>query len=136
MKATLEDLSSINGIGEIIAKSIVDYFQKEDNKIIIERLKQYGINMNYLGQKIIKDETFYGKTFVLTGTMTEYKRDEAKNLIENYGGKTSSSVSKKTDVVIAGAEPGSKYDKAVELGITIWSEEDFKKNIEESKRNN
>ena len=121
---------------EIIAKSIVDYFQKEDNKIIIERLKQYGINMNYLGQKIIKDETFYGKTFVLTGTMAEYKRDEAKNLIENYGGKTSSSVSKKTDVVIAGAEPGSKYDKAVELGITIWSEEDFKKNIEESKRNN
>ena len=110
--------------------------KKEDNKIIIERLKQYGINMNYLGQKIIKDETFYGKTFVLTGTMTEYKRDEAKNLIENYGGKTSSSVSKKTDVVIAGAEPGSKYDKAVELGITIWSEEDFKKNIEESKRNN
>lgn len=136
IKATLEDLSSINDIGEIIAKSIVDYFQKEDNKIIIERLKQYGINMNYLGQKIIKDETFYGKTFVLTGTMTEYKRDEAKNLIENYGGKTSSSVSKKTDVVIAGAEPGSKYDKAVELGITIWSEEDFKKNIEESKRNN
>lgn len=136
MKATLEDLSSINDIGEIIAKSIVDYFQKEDNKIIIERLKQYGINMNYLGQKIIKDETFYGKTFVLTGTMTEYKRDEAKNLIENYGGKTSSSVSKKTDVVIAGAEPGSKYDKAVELGITIWSEEDFKENIEESKRNN
>ncbi len=136
MKATLEDLSSINDIGEIIAKSIVDYFQKEDNKIIIERLKQYGINMNYLGQKIIKDETFYGKTFVLTGTMTEYKRDEAKNLIENYGGKTSSSVSKKTDVVIAGAEPGNKYDKAVELGITIWSEEDFKKNIEESKRNN
>lgn len=136
MKATLEDLSSINDIGEIIAKSIVDYFQKEDNKIIIERLKQYGIKMNYLGQKIIKDETFYGKTFVLTGTMTEYKRDEAKNLIENYGGKTSSSVSKKTDVVIAGAEPGSKYDKAVELGITIWSEEDFKKNIEESKRNN
>ncbi len=136
MKATLEDLSSINDIGEIIAKSIVDYFQKEDNKIIIERLKQYGININYLGQKIIKDETFYGKTFVLTGTMTEYKRDEAKNLIENYGGKTSSSVSKKTDVVIAGAEPGSKYDKAVELGITIWSEEDFKKNIEESKRNN
>lgn len=136
MKATLEDLSSINDIGKIIAKSIVDYFQKEDNKIIIERLKQYGINMNYLGQKIIKDETFYGKTFVLTGTMAEYKRDEAKNLIENYGGKTSSSVSKKTDVVIAGAEPGSKYDKAVELGITIWSEEDFKKNIEESKRNN
>lgn len=136
MKATLEDLSSINDIGEIIAKSIVDYFQKEDNKIIIERLKQYGINMNYLGQKIIKDETFYGKTFVLTGTMAEYKRDEAKNLIENYGGKTSSSVSKKTDVVIAGAELGSKYDKAVELGITIWSEEDFKKNIEESKRNN
>ena len=136
IKATLEDLSSINDIGEIIAKSIVDYFQKEDNKIIIERLKQYGINMNYLGQKIIKDETFYGKTFVLTGTMTEYKRDEAKNLIDNYGGKTSSSVSKKTDVVIAGAEPGSKYDKAVELGITIWSEEDFKKNIEESKRNN
>ena len=136
IKATLEDLSSINDIGEIIAKSIVDYFQKEDNKIIIERLEQYGINMNYLGQKIIKDETFYGKTFVLTGTMTEYKRDEAKNLIENYGGKTSSSVSKKTDVVIAGAEPGSKYDKAVELGITIWSEEDFEKNIEESKRNN
>ncbi len=136
IKATLEELSSIKDIGEKIAKSIVDYFQKEDNKIIIERLKQYGINMNYLGQKIIKDETFYGKTFVLTGTMTEYKRDEAKNLIENYGGKTSSSVSKKTDVVIAGAEPGSKYDKAVELVITIWSEEDFKKNIEESKRNN
>ena len=92
-------------------------------------MKSFGVNMEYLGKKIVLDDNFSGKTFVLTGTMSEFKREEAKEIIESRGGKTSSSVSKKTDVVLAGVDPGSKYDKAVELGITIWTEEDFKSHL-------
>ena len=127
INASFEDLSSINDIGDIIAQSIIDYFQNEDNITIINKLKSYDVNMNYLGPKIIKDDNFYGKTFVLTGTMENYKREDAKSLIEQRGGKTTSSVSKKTDVVLAGKDPGSKYMKAKELNINIWTEEDFKK---------
>lgn len=129
MNATLEDLSSIKDIGETIAQSIINYFTKEDNKTAIDKLKSYGLNMEYLGTKIVKDENFFDKTFVLTGSMTEFKREEAKEIIEQRGGKTSGSVSKKTDVVIVGADPGSKYTKALELNITVWTEKEFKQKI-------
>ena len=87
--------------------------------------------MTYLGKDIISNDNFANKTFVLTGTLETVTRNEASELIESLGGKVTSSVTKKTDVVIVGSEPGSKYEKAKELGITIWSEIDFKNNLPE-----
>ena len=125
MNASFEELQNITDIGEIIAKSIYDYFNDEKNIKLINDLKDIHMNMNYLGEKAKTHDEFTGKTFVITGTLVNYTRDEIKNLIESFDGKTSGSVSKKTDVVIVGSEPGSKYDKAVSLGITIWNEEEF-----------
>lgn len=127
--ATIEDLVNIPDIGEIIAKSVVDYLNNDHHKAIIEELKDLGLNMEYLGQKIEHNEEFSGKSFVLTGTLQIYSRDEAQAKIESLGGKTVNSVSKKTSVVIVGANPGSKYTKAQELGIEIWTEEEFKEKI-------
>ncbi len=127
ISATEEELTQIDDIGKIIAKSIVNFFSKDSNIALIEELKDLGINMNYLGEEVISNDNFNGKTFVLTGTLETLTRDEAKDIIERNGGKTSSSVSKKTDGVIVGSNPGSKYDKAVELNVPIISEEDFKK---------
>ena len=124
-----DDLNNISDIGDIIAKSIIEFFQDEKNISIIDKLKSFGVNMDYLGQKVIHDENFSGKTFVITGTMEKYKREELKEIVENKGGKTSGSVSKKTDVVLVGKDPGSKYDKALELGITIWDEEELNKRL-------
>lgn len=124
-KATYEDLNSIPDIGEIIAKSIVDYFNNDRNIKIIEELKTIGVNMKYTGKRIEKNDNFYNKTFVITGTLVKYTRDEVEEKIELLGGKASSSVSKKTYAVIVGENPGSKRDKAIELGIPIWSEEDL-----------
>lgn len=126
IEASYEDLTSISDIGPIIAKNIVTYFQDEANLKIIQKLKQYGVNMNYLGMsQVEEDSNFFGKTFVLTGTLTHITRDKASLIIENKGGKTTSSVTKKTDVVIVGDNPGSKYQKAIDLGISIWNEEEF-----------
>lgn len=125
MNVTFEELNQIPDIGEIIAKSIIDFFQNEKNREIIEELKELKINMEYTGPKVVINENFNGKTFVITGTLTKYTRDEVEEKIENLGGKTSSSVSKKTSAVIVGENPGSKYTKAVELGIPIWNEEDL-----------
>ena len=125
MNATIEELSSIHDIGSIIAKCIVEYFNDEHNVEIIDQLKEEGINTIYLGNNIEEDENFLNKTFVVTGSLVKFTRDEAKEQIEQKGGKTSSSVSKKTSVVVVGANPGSKYDKAKELGIEIWDEEKF-----------
>ncbi len=85
--------------------------------------------MTYLGQKVEENVEFSGKSFVLTGTLTTFTREEAKEKIESLGGKTVSTVSKKTSVVIVGEDPGSKYQKAQELGVTIWTEEDFKEHL-------
>ena len=126
INASEEELTNIPDIGGIIAKSIREYFDNTDNMEIINKLKELGINMNYLGKKIEKNDNFFGKTFVLTGSLELFTRDEAKDIIESLGGKTVDSVSKKTSVVIVGANPGSKYTKAKELGIEIWSEEEFK----------
>lgn len=127
--ADLETLTNIPDIGGIIAKSIRDYATHEENIKIINDLKEENVNMTYKGQKIEENENFSGKSFVLTGTLTDFSRDEASEIIESLGGKTVNSVSKKTSVVIVGEAPGSKYDKAKELGIEIWSEEDFKEKI-------
>ena len=120
-----EELVSIKDIGDIIAVSIDDFFKNENNLQMINELKNEGINMKYLGSEVQADEAFTGKTFVLTGTLESYTRDEAKEIIENMGGNVSGSVSKKTDVVIAGESAGSKLTKAQELGIMIWDEEKF-----------
>ena len=125
MNATFEELNQIPDIGEIIAKSIIDFFQNEKNRDIIEELKELKVGMEYTGPKVVINENFNGKTFVITGTLTKYTRDEVEEKIENLGGKTSSSVSKKTNAVIVGENPGSKYTNAVELGIPIWNEEDL-----------
>lgn len=123
MNAQEEDLCHITDIGDVIAKSVYDYFS--NNKKLINDLKELGINTKYIGKvKNINDE-FNDKTFVLTGTLESLTRNEAKDIIESLGGKITSSVSKKTDVVITGSNPGSKYDEAIRLGITIWNEEEF-----------
>lgn len=130
IKIPEEELKKIPDIGDIIAKSVVDYFENSHNKAIIEELKELGLNMNYLGPKIKENINFAGKIFVLTGTLTLYTRDEASLKIESLGGTTTNSVSKKTSVVIVGENPGSKYEKAKQLGIEIWTEEEFKNKIE------
>lgn len=124
-EATIEELTKINDIGNIIAQSIVEYFQNEDNNKILSNLKEIGLNTKYLGKEKQLDENFYNKTFVLTGTLDKLTREEASIRIEELGGKTSSSVSKKTSVVVAGHDAGSKLTKANELGITIWNEEEL-----------
>ena len=125
MNASFDDLNQIPDIGEIIAKSIIDYFQEEKNKKVIQELKELNLNMEYTGPKVEINENFYNKTFVITGTLTKYTRDEVEEKIELLGGKASSSVSKKTSAVIVGENPGSKYEKALKLNIPIWSEEDL-----------
>ena len=130
INATYEDLISIKDIGSSIANSLYDYFRKEENIELINKLKDLGLNMDYQGKEVIESDLFNGKTFVLTGTLNKYSRDEAKEKIELYGGKVTSSVTSKTDVVIVGDSPGSKYEKAKSLNIAIWNEEEFVKNIE------
>ncbi len=122
MLAQYEDLINIKDIGEVIAKSVVDYFK--NNRGLVEELKKLGLNMEYLG-KVNSDIEFSNKTFVLTGSLTNITRNEAKNIIEQLGGNVSGSVSKKTDFVILGENPGSKYDDALKLNISIWDEKTF-----------
>ena len=128
--ATYEDLVSIRDIGDILAKNIVNYFANPANISLINTLEDLGVNMKYLGAEVKSNENFTDKKFVITGTISFMSRDEAKSLIEAYGGKCIDSVSKKTDVVIVGDAPGSKYTKAQELGITIWNEEKFKEIVD------
>jgi len=128
MNTNIEELSRIPDIGDIIAKSIVDYFNEEKNINLINKLKENNVNTKFIGKEKNINDLFLGKTFVLTGTLTKLTRNEAKDLIEELGGKNTSSVSKKTDIVIVGDSPGSKYDEAIKLGITIWNEEEFLKN--------
>lgn len=126
LKADYEELTSIPDIGPTIATNIIDYFKSEINISILNKLKDYGINMTYISNNDIEiDDNFNGKTFVLTGTLNSITRDKASLEIENRGGKVTSSVTKKTSVVIVGDNPGSKYDKAITLGIEIWNEDKF-----------
>ena len=123
MEKTEEELLTISDIGDIIAKSIVEYFENQENRYEIDALKMNGVNMSYTGDKIQKADEFFGKTFVITGTLEHYTREEVEERIELLGGKASSSVSKKTSALILGANPGSKYEKALSLGVAIWDEE-------------
>lgn len=125
MNSSYDDLVDVRDIGSVIAKSVVDYFSNDENINMISDLKKIGVNMEYSGPIEVFDEEFSGKTFVLTGTLEKYKRNDLKAIIESKGGNVSGSVSKNTDVVIAGSDPGSKYDNAVKLGITIWNEIDL-----------
>ena len=127
MNASLEELTSIEGFGGIMAKSVADFFALEQSKREIEALAAYGVNMVSQKEKI--DNRFASKTFVLTGNLPTYSRNEASEIIEKFGGKTASSVSKKTSYVLAGEEAGSKLVKAQTLGVTIISEEEFKEMI-------
>lgn len=123
VNSNIEELSGINDIGLGIANSIIDYFSK--HKDLIDKLKEYKLNTYYLEKEKNINELFKDKKIVLTGTLKSLSRNEAKDLIESFGGQNTSSVSKNTDIVIVGDSPGSKYDDAIKLGITIWTEEDF-----------
>ena len=127
MKASFENLCLKEDIGEITANSIYEFFRQDQTVDLITKLKKAGVNMKIQGnENVVTDEKFAGKTFVLTGTLETMSREQASELIEQHGGKTSSSVSKKTDYVLAGEEAGSKLKKAQDLGITIINEQQFK----------
>ena len=129
--ATYEELINIPDVGPIIANNIIEYFKENKNIEVIKRLKEYKLNMSYLSNEVeITDEEFQNKTFVLTGTLNHITRDKASRIIENKGGKVTSSVTKKTNIVIVGDNPGSKYQKALQLNIKIWNEEEFLNKIE------
>ena len=127
MNATVEDILGIEGYGRIMAESVVDFFNTESAAELINELKEAGVNMN--SKTVIKDNRFEGITFVLTGTLEKYKRSEASKIIESFGGKTSSSVSKKTGYVLSGEASGSKLDKANALGVPVISEAEFEEMI-------
>ena len=127
MNASAEDFEGIEGFGSILAQSAAEFFSLNDTKEMIEKLKELGVNTKSL--KEVKDNRFAGMTFVLTGTLPTYQRSEAAAIIESFGGKTSSSVSKKTSIVLAGEEAGSKLDKANALGIKVIDENEFKEMI-------
>ena len=128
MNATFESLCMVDDVGEITANFIYDFFKQEQTIDMIDRLKNAGVNMSIKEEKGL-DNRFDGKVFVLTGSLEKYSRNEASNIIEKFGGKTSSSVSKKTDYVLAGEEAGSKLTKAQELGVTIINETQFEEMI-------
>ena len=126
MNASYDELHDIKDIGPILAENLVNYFGDINNINLINNLKLIGVNMEYVGEKIVQNDNYTGKKFVLTGTISFMTRDEIKDLIEKRGGEVIGSVSKNTDVVIVGENPGSKYDKALKLNIEIWDEDKFK----------
>ena len=128
MNASFEELSMIDDVGPIVSNSIREFFQEEQTSDLIKKLKEAGVNMNSLEEES-EDNRFEGKTFVLTGSLEDFTRSEASEIIERLGGKTSGTVSKKTDYVLAGEDAGSKLTKAQNLGITVISETEFKEMI-------
>lgn len=129
MAASEAELQSIPDIGPILAQNIIIFFNTPENIELINNLKSIGMNTTYLGTTTKENENFIGKRFVVTGTLEKYTRDEIQSLIEENGGLWSSSVTKNTAAVIVGDNPGSKYDKAKELNIPIWSETDFEEQL-------
>ena len=128
-QADVDEISKIEGFGGIMAQSVAQYFAMPQTAELIEKLTQLGLNMKSLRE--IESDKFAGKTFVLTGTLPTYTRNQAAEIIEKFGGKVSSSVSKKTDFVLAGEDAGSKLKKANDLGVTVISEEQFNEMISE-----
>ncbi|QQP69649.1 NAD-dependent DNA ligase LigA [Carnobacterium sp. CS13] len=133
-QAKAEDIIAIEGIGEIIAESVETYFALPEVAELIAELRECQVNLTYLGKKKTEvatiDSYFNGKTIVLTGKLTHFTREEAKERIENLGGKVTGSVSKKTDLVVAGEEAGSKLDKAQKLDVTVWDEDQLLATLE------
>ena len=129
-QAGVEDIRRINEFGEISAQSIVHFFKQEQTTDTVEKLRAAGVNLISTGKRQVIDNRFEGQTFVLTGTLPTYTRPEASEIIARFGGKTSGSVSKKTDYVLAGEEAGSKLDKALQLGVKVIDENQFRKMIE------
>ena len=127
VKATYEELVAINDVGDITARSIVEFFSQEENRSILDRLEKAGMNFNSLQSEVSEDARFAGMTFVITGTLPSMGRTEMEQLVKKYGGKVSGSVSKNTRYLIAGENAGSKLTKAQELGIDILTEEDVLK---------
>ena len=128
MQAGVEELQEVNEVGPRVAQSIYDFFQEPKNRELVKRLREAGLT--FTGKKREKGTKLAGKTFVLTGTLPHHSRDEAKKMIEDAGGKVTSSVSKKTDYVVAGAEPGSKLEKARELGVNVIGEAELLRLVE------
>jgi len=122
-----EDLMEVEGIGPEVAASVHQFFRDKKNKESIELLKKAGVKV--IEPKVKEKGKLAGKTFLFTGALKTFGRDEARNLVESLGGMTASSVSKKVDYVVVGEDPGSKFDKAKELGIKILTEEEFKKMV-------
>lgn len=129
LNTNMDELLQIQDIGDTMAESIMNYITSEENLKLIQSLKDHGVGMAYNGKEIINNPEIENKTFVLTGSLEKMTREEASALIENNGGKTSSSVTSKTSVVVVGSSPGSKYEKAKTLGITIWTEDEFLEKI-------
>ncbi len=123
MKATIDDFLEINDVGPVVAQSLHQFFQEDENKVIINNIIEFGVKWDDQVQNVTNDQKLNQQTFVVTGTLENFSRDEIKELIENNGGKVSGSVSKKTSYVIIGDNPGSKADKATELGVKIINEE-------------
>ncbi len=132
MKASAEQLQEVNEVGPRIAESIVEFFSDEHNRQLVNDLRKAGLTLT--GEKKEKGTKLAGKTFVLTGTLERYSRDEAKKMIEDAGGRVLGSVSKKTDYVVAGSEAGSKLDKARELGVTVIGEDEMESLVGTSPR--
>jgi DNA ligase (NAD+) len=120
MKASEDELQEVDEVGPRIAKSIAEFFANPKNRELVEQLRKAGVAFS--GKKKERGTKLAGKTFVLTGTLARYTRDQAKNMIESAGGRVSGSVSKKTDYVVAGSDAGSKLDKAKELGVPVVDE--------------
>lgn len=130
INASIINLNSIEEVGEVIANNIYEFFKQDQTIDLINKLKEANVNMQYLKEDF-NDERFYGQTFVLTGTLEKYTRDEAGEIIESFGGKTSGSVSKKTTYVLAGKDAGSKLRKANELGVKVITETEFEEMIKQ-----
>jgi DNA ligase (NAD+) len=125
MRASKEELMAIKEVGPVVADSIYDFFRKNENLKLIERLRNAGVRMS--GEGAVSGEgKLAGKTFVLTGKLSSFTRADAEQLIKRLGGRVSEIVSRSTDYVLVGEDPGSKYEKALNLGIRLLSEEEFK----------
>ena len=128
MGATVEELTQVPDVGDVTAQSIFDWFRQPQSVHMIQRLREAGVN--FASKRVVTDTRFAGKTFVLTGALSKFTREEATEKIEAFGGKAAGSVSKKTSFVVVGENAGSKERKARELGIPILSEDDFLKMLQ------
>lgn len=130
MQASAEQLLAVSDVGPVVARSIVDFFTEAHNRDVVRRLRELGVHWAEQAGTSAQAMPLSGKTFVLTGTLASMSRDEAKSRLEALGAKVAGSVSKKTDCVVAGTEAGSKLDKARELNVPVWDEQQLLDELE------